>query len=482
MEKPSIKKNFLFRLVFDTVSLIIPIITTPYVARTLGPDGCGIYSYTQANITYFVLFAVLGTYSYGLRTISRNRDNKKEYSKLFWEIELLTVITSIFSMLAFFVFYLFVNEYNMYYLVLSMLIVSALLDISWFYTGLERIGYITGVNIVIKTIGMISIFAFVKDSNDLFVYFLINSLMQVLSNLAMWIFTPKFLVKVSIRELHIFRHFKDTLIFFIPTIAISIYTVLDKTLIGVITKETSQNGYYDKATQLINIIKTFVFSSMGMIMGARTSYLFAENKLQEVKDKINLTMDYIVFLAIGCGFGILAVSDTFIPLFLGDKFEGSISLLKLMTPLIFIVGISNCLGSLYYSPVGKRRISARFIIIGSITNLLFNLLLIPRFGATGATVGTIIAESVISVLYLSFCDKYFTYKQLLLISYKKVIAGVLMFGIVFLIGLIPSNAYVVTILQIVLGGTAYTLLLVLFRDSIVKISFGLIKNTFKRPS
>ena len=363
-----------------------------------------------------------------------------------------------------------------------MLIFSALLDISWFFTGLERIGYITGVNIVIKTIGMVSIFAFVKDSNDLFVFCLINSLMQVLSNLSMWIFAPKFLVKVPIRELHIFRHFKETLIFFVPTIAISIYTVLDKTLIGLITKETSQNGYYDKATQLISIVKTFVFSSMGMIMGARTSYLFAANKLQEVKDKIRLTMDYIIFLAIGCGFGILAVSDNFIPLFLGDKFEGSISLLKLMTPLVYIVGISNCLGSLYYSPVGKRRISARFIIIGSITNLFFNLLLIPRFGATGATLGTIIAESVISILYLSFCDKFFTYQQLLLLSYKKVIAGLLMFGFVYLIGLIPSNAYLVTILQIVLGGTAYTLILVLLRDSIVKISFDLIKNILKRPS
>ena len=170
----------------------------------------------------------------------------------------------------------------------------------------------TSANILIKILGTICIFLFVKSPDDLTIYILINVSIQVVSNLSMWLFIPQYLVRVSFKELQIFRHLKETLIFFIPTIAISIYTVLDKTLIGLITHETAQNGYYDNATQIIGGVKAVVYVSIGMVMSARTSYLFAQHKTQEVKDKIQLTMNYIMFLALGCGFGILAVADNFV--------------------------------------------------------------------------------------------------------------------------------------------------------------------------
>ena len=384
------------------VAVLIPFVTMPYVTRVLGPENCGIYSYTHANVTYFVLLSVLGTSGYGIRTIARNRENRNLYSKLFWEIELLTVVSSMVALLGFVFFYQLVDEYKYYYLILGILIVSARLDISWFYTGLEHIGFMTSVNLIVKIAGAASIFIFVRKSEDLPIYFLINVLVHFVGNLSMWIFVPRYLNKVPIKELHIFRHLKETIIFFIPTIAISIYTVLDKTLIGLITHEATQNGYYDNATQIINGVKVMTFASIGTVVGSRTSFLFAENKTKEIKDKINLTMSYIMFLGLGSGLGILAIADGFVPIFLGERFEGAIPLLKLMTPLIAIIGISNCLGSLYYNPVGKRKTSACFIIIGAITNLLFNLILIPSFGAVGATIGSIIAEITISTLYICF--------------------------------------------------------------------------------
>ncbi len=468
MERPNLKNNFIFRLLYDMVTVVLPFITMPYVTRVLGPDGCGIYSYTHANVTYFVLFAVLGTSGYGIRTISRNRDNRNTYSTIFWEIEMLTICSSLIALAGFFCFFLFLEQYRTYYLILSIFIVSALLDISWFFTGLEQLSYMTCVFVTVKVLGTISIFVFVRSSDDLLVYFIINASVQFLSNLSMWIFAHKFLVRIPMKELHIFRHLKETLIFFIPTIAISIYTVLDKTLIGLITQETAQNGFYDNATQVINGVKTLVYVSIGFVMGARTSYLFANNRTKEVKEKIELSMNYIMFLAIGFGFGILGVASNFVPLFLGKKFAGAIPLLKLMTPLIAIVGISNCLGSLYYNPVGKRKTSAGFIIIGALSNLLCNLILIPHYGARGATIGTIIAESVISLLYLFFCDRFFSLKQLFLISYRKLFAGGLMLLEVIMIGKWSFNPYVVTLCQIIVGGVTYIVLLFILRDPIIQ--------------
>ena len=138
MNRPSLKINYIFRVIYDVVAVLIPFVTMPYVTRVLGPENCGIYSYTHANVTYFVLLSVLGTSGYGIRTIARNRENRNLYSKLFWEIELLTVVSSMVALLGFVFFYQLVDEYKYYYLILGILIVSALLDISWFYTGLER--------------------------------------------------------------------------------------------------------------------------------------------------------------------------------------------------------------------------------------------------------------------------------------------------------------------------------------------------------
>lgn len=479
MNKPSLKINYAFRTLYDAVAVLLPFVTMPYVTRVLGPDNCGIYSFTHANVTYFVLLATLGTTGYGIRTISRNRNNKFEYSKLFWEIELLTVVSSVISIIGFFVFYSLVSEYKNYYLILSLLIISAMLDISWLFTGLEHIGVMSSVNVVIKIIGATSIFLFVKSPDDLIIYFHINVLVIFASNLSMWIIAPRYLIRIPFKELKVFRHIKETLIFFIPTIAISIYTVLDKTLIGLITHETSQNGYYDNATQLIGGVKVLVYTSIGYVMGARTSFLFAENKIEEVKEKIDLSMNYIMFLAIGSGLGILSVADNFVPLFLGEKFVGAVPILKLMTPLIAIIGISNCLGSLYYSPVGKRKTSAGFIVIGSITNLVLNLILIPRFGAAGATVGSIIAESTISILYLSFCDNFFTFKKLFLIVYKKIIAGIIMVGVIYIVGSIPISKGIVTAIQILLGGLSYIFFLIIFKDNIVISFLCIVSNRIK---
>ena len=130
MDRPNLKRNYIFRTLYDAMAVLIPFITMPYVTRVLNPEGCGIYSFTHANITYFVLFSVLGTAGYGVRTIARNRDNIVTRSKLFWEIELLTVVSSMISLIAFFIFFYNVNEYKTYYLILSGFIISALLDSS----------------------------------------------------------------------------------------------------------------------------------------------------------------------------------------------------------------------------------------------------------------------------------------------------------------------------------------------------------------
>ena len=481
MEQPSIKKNVSLKILYELLAIATPLITAPYVSRILGADGVGIYSYAHSCISYFTMFAVLGTNNYGMREIARCRNNKEEYSRKFWEIELLTVCTSTICIIAWLVLTVFSGSYRPYFIALVPMLFAAMFDISWFYTGHERIGYTVFWNAVCKIAGLICIFSFIRTRNDLVLYLFLNSAILMLGNLSMWVFLPKMLVKIDARTLNIRQHFKETLVYFIPTIATSIYTILDKTLIGVITNDSYQNGYYEQATKIINISKTVCFFALNSVMGARISFLFAENRIDEIKARINNSLNLISFLSFGAMFGIIAIADEFVPLFFGKGYEPVVNLLIIMSPLIPIIGISNCIGTHYYAPVGKTKIASYYMIAGSACNLILNIALIPKFGATGAVIGSIGAELIITILFVHFDDRYVTWKDLFLVSWKKIFAGTIMIlGIELLKNLIDVTGIAGLFLKVLFGAILYMLVLFILRDEATKQAVNIIHERGRR--
>jgi O-antigen/teichoic acid export membrane protein len=227
------------------------------------------------------MFAALGTVSYGSREIARNRKDRPLRSKLFWEIELMTVLTSTVSIIAFIAFIASRDRYQIYYIPQVMAILAVMFDISWFFTGIEEFRYIVTKNAVFKLLGAVMIFALVHKPEDLLIYIIILSASTMLGNMSMWIHMPRFLDSVDFRTLKIRRHLKETLVYFIPSVATSVYTVLDKTLIGEITRDEAENGYYESVVQIINIMKALTFTALNSVLGARISYLFAEKKYDE---------------------------------------------------------------------------------------------------------------------------------------------------------------------------------------------------------
>ena len=466
---PSIRRNFVYKLLYEILALAAPLITAPYVSRVLGAEGVGIYSYSQSCIAYFTMFAVLGTNIYGMREIARCRDDKTVYSKTFWEIEILTVITSTVCVILWVGITIQSTEYKPYFLALVPTLFASMFDISWFYTGQEAVGYTVFWNAICKIAGVVLIFSFIKSKDDVVAYIMLNSLILMFGNLSMWIFLPKFLVRVSVKSLRIWHHFKETLIYFIPTIATSIYTVLDKTLIGLITNDAYQNGFYEQATKIINIAKTASFVALNSVMGARLAYLFAENKIEEAKSKIKTAMNMILLLTIGSMFGVVAIASDFVPVFFGEGYEPVIDLLYLMAPLIVIIGISNCIGTQYYTPIGKTKIASLYMIAGSVVNLILNILFIPVLGAKGAVIGSIGAEAVITMLFVHFDERYITWKYLLMIGYKKVIAGLLMLLMIRTMSLnLNLSGIVLVCVQVIVGILTYFLMLLLLRDSVIQ--------------
>ncbi|MGN0379021.1 MAG: flippase [Butyrivibrio sp.] len=480
MKAHSIKKNFMLSTAYQLLLMFTPLITTPYVSRVLGAEGVGIYSYTLSVQTYFALFAALGVDSYGTREIARNRDCEEKRSRLFWEIELLTVVTSLVCIAVWGIVVALSGRYKVFYRILTLNIIAVPVNISWFYTGIEQFRHIVVQNSIFKLLGVIAVFAFVKDSEDVAVYMLIMSLATLLANISMWVRVPLYVRKISFKSLDIKKHFRETIVYFIPTIATSIYTVLDKTLLGLIVKSDRENGYYEQASKIVNMMKAVTFTALNNVLGARISYLFAGEKYDEIKERIKFSMDYIFFMGIGICFGLTGVAPVLVPLLLGPGYDRVVTLIRLLSPIVLIVGVSSCLGMQYYNPVGLRKRSAGYIIAGSAVNLVLNLLLIPRYAGYGAAVASIAAETVIMVLYLRNCSGFMTAGICAGLAWKKLIAGILMAVLVIMTGRIVKNRIAAAVCQVTAGVLFYTGLLFLMRDSFVTAAAERLRYKFIR--
>lgn len=471
----SIKKNYIYNTSYQILSLVTPLITAPYISRVLGANGVGIYSYTNSIVTYFTLFAALGTASYGQREIAMHRDDPEVSSRLFWEIELLSLTTTAVSLIIWMIWIWNSAQYTAIYGVLTLSVFAVAFDISWYFGGFEKFKYIVIRNTLVKFTGIVLLFWLVKRETDVLIYIGIMSLTGLLGNISMWTYLPKLLTKVEFKTLHPFKiHLRQTFAYFIPTVATSVYTVLDKTMIGVLTNSEELNGYYEQATKIIRMVESLLFS-LNTVMVSRQSYLFAEGKTEEIKDKINKSFEFLFALAVPFMFGIWGAAENFVPWFFGKDYKPVVTLLCLMSPLPLVICISNIMGAQYLTPSGQRARSSKGIIAGAMTNFALNLILIYKYGANGATIASLVAECVISAIYVHMSKDFISGKKIWRAIWKKLIAGYVMFGVVWFLGKGYQGNIGISIIQVILGAIVYGIMLIVLKDQVVYDALKIIK-------
>ena len=369
---------------------------------------------------------------------------------------------------------LMADRYRVFYGVLTMTLIAVAFDISWFFGGLEQYGLITLRNIAIKLMGILGMFLFVKERNDLLLYVTMLAATGLLGNVSMWGCLRGVVEPPQWRELRPFLHLRETMVYFIPTIATSVYTILDKTMLGWYTgNDKTQNGYYEYATGFVNMAKILILS-FNAVMSARMSYLFGLGKKEEIGRRIGESMDFVLLLAMPLMFGLAAVAGRFIPWFLGDGYRPVVRLLYVCAPLVLIVGLSDCMGSQILTPGGKRAESGRVIVAGAVLNGILNMLLIRKFQATGAAAASLAAECFITGLYLWLSREYVLPEMLFRYGWKRLAgAAVMAAGVRFAgeaLAFLPGPF--VTALQVVVGAVIYGLVLLILRDSLVTGRLG----------
>lgn len=477
--KKSITKNYIYNLIYQMLVLVLPLITTPYISRTLGVENVGIYSYTISIATYFILFGTLGISMYGQREIAYAQENKKEITKIFWEIIILRFFTMFVSIVLFYIFYVNGQTYQVYYKVLILELVATCFDISWFFQGLEEFKKTVLRNVIIKIISVISIFTFVKTKNDLIIYFIIYVLSNLLGNLSLWFYLPKYLDKINIKDLNIAKHIRPTISLFIPQIAIQIYTVLDKTMLGKILGDMTEVGNYEQSQKIIKMSLT-VITSLGTVVSPRIANTIANDKKDEVKNYLSNSFNFVWFLGIPIMFGIMAVAYRLVPWFLGEEFTKSIYILIIGAPIVMAIGLNNVSGVQYLIAAKKQNVFTKSVVIGAIFNFVLNLILIPFLKAVGAIISSVLAETLILLVQLTYIKKEMSLKMVYKNSMKYLISGLIMFLITFTIGIYMRPTIVTTIIQVIVGVIIYGMSLIILKDKFLYEIINKIKNKLMR--
>lgn len=476
MAKKSVAKNYIYNLIYQLLTIILPLITTPYLSRVLGAEPIGIYGYTLSIVTYFVLFGSLGIAMYGQREIAYVQNDKNKRSLVFWEIITVRTISLIVAMLFFYLVFCIKGEYAIYYRIFILYIVSNALDISWLLQGLEEFKKTVIRNIIVKTLSIALIFLCIKTPSDLWKYILIYVIAELLGNATMWMYLPKYIEKVKLKTLNLKKHIKPALILFIPQIATQIYTVLDKTMVGALTNDMNEVGFYEQAQKSVKSALT-ILTAYGTVMASRISNYYAQKQKDEIEYSIKNSFKLICFLGIPIVFGMIGIAKKFVPWFYGQGYEKVITLIITTSPIILFIGLSNIGGIQYLVPTGKQKEFTKSVTIGAISNVIFNIILIKFFKSTGAAIASVISEIVVCVVQYPYIKDIVNIKDILKISYKYFISGIIMLISIFMLQNQLSVSILNTVIEIIVGMIIYIAILIVIKDEYL---IKQIKGVFKQ--
>lgn len=454
-------KNLLFQTAYQILNTCLPLITAPYLARTLGANQLGVFSYTSSVVAYFSLFAMLGTVNYGTRSIASFVENREKRSISFWEIYEMQVMVTLCSIVLYFLYYFFVCKDNhLIVLIQSLTLVGCLLDINWLFFGCEQFKTTVTRNFFVRMATVVCILLFVKKEDDLWIYTLIMLLGTVISNGILWLYVSRLIDFKIIGLKKILKHVKPNLILFVPILAMSVYHVMDRTMMGLLSTY-EQSGYYYNADKIINI-PLGILNGVGTVMLPRMTALFEQKADKEAIKLFLLSIEGIIAVGTAITFGISAISPEFTPWFFGAGYEPCILLIVMLSPALLIKGISNTVRTQYLIPLHKEHILTKSVIYGALINLVINILLIPKFGAIGAVIGTVAAELGACVVQLNAICKELYFGKNLIASVIYVLAGLVMLVVVRLISLLPIGGCMLLIIETLAGALTYSVICLTF--------------------
>ncbi|MBP8959041.1 MAG: flippase [Bacteroidales bacterium] len=407
-EKKQLFSNFFSLSVLQAANYLLPLITLPYLVRVLGPEKYGLIAFAQAFVAYFQILTDYGFNLSATREISINRENKEKVSEIFSSVMTikfcLLILSLIIMSVIIFLFAKFRRDSLLYYLTFGMVVGQVLFPV-WFFQGMERMKYITYLNIGAKLFFTILIFVFIHQASDYIYVPLINSLGFIVAGIfGIWVVFKEFKINFKVPSLTELQHqLKEGWHIFISTIAISFYTVSNTFILGLFTNNTIV-GYYSGAEKIIKAFQG-LFTPVSQTIYPYISKLANESKEKAIKFIREVTM-YVGGVTFVFSLAIFLLGDVIVNILLGEQYESSIVVLKILAFLPFIVGLSNIFGIQTMLTFDYKRAFSNILIIASIVDLLLAIILVPIYQHIGISFAALITEIFVTVtMYIYLRNK-----------------------------------------------------------------------------
>lgn len=466
-------KNFFYNGTYNLLLVIIPVITMPYLTRTMGKTALGIDGYVVSIVSLVKLFGALGINLYSNREIAYHRDDKEKLTKTYYEIQkirwsLCIIVVALYLLVA------SRTEYKVYFLIQTFTIIGYFIDITWVYVGREDMKLPVIRNVIVKLVQTALIFILIKSPDDLALYVWISAVGTFLSAVCMYTQVGKLVGKYNPKELEIRKHIKPILALFLPQAASSIYVQFDRTMIGMLSEDIGYVSIYDYAENLVKLPIYFI-SALSLAMAPRVSNEFAKNNMESSGKLLKGELKYIFLFIFPLMLGMIAIANNLVIWFLGEAYEESALVIMVLAPIIFAKAMGEVFGTQLMVSVNETKGMTIAFSCGAVCNLIANAILIPKYNAAGAAIGTVIAELMVVCIEYQYAKKYIGKLGVAGALPKKLIAAAIMFAVVW-----PMNALAVgfgtMVLQIGVGAIVYFVILLALRDSELYSILSMIKN------
>ena len=445
-------KNYLYNLSYQILTIILPIITVPYVTRIFTSDDLGNYGFYNSIVSYFSLFAMLGIGVYGTKQIAAASD----VSSTFWNIYVIQLIASLLALSVYLIAFFSIPQMGgVIPLILGIVLFAKMIDISWLFSGKEDFKKITIRNIVVRLIGVISIFTFVKSSEDLYLYVFLIVIFDFLGQFVMWVPARKFIKRPSFNTNTIKKNLHPIVLLFLPQVAISLYAILDRTLLGLLGSY-SDVGVYEQGQKLTSILLTVV-SSLGAVMLPRVANLLSERRDQEAQNMVKFSFILYNLIIFPMMFGLVAINEVFVKLFLGQNFQDVKYVLYVLVFNIMFVGWTNILGFQVLVVRNKNKEFMLSTTIPAFVSVAVNIAVIPFFGYIGASITSVVVEILVFAIQWYYSRNIINKNLLFNKDLAKIIcSSLVMFGAVMLCKMtLGLDGIIGLIIYLAVGGISY---------------------------
>lgn len=477
-----LKNKLAYQTVFSAVQVLLPLISYPYITRVLGPANLGKINYVDFLVQLFVIFASFGVPFYGVREVARVRDDKEKRSILVQELSVLLFLLSIISSVVFIITVYSGWADNSFIYVLGICnILFNTFSYEWYAHGMEAFRFIAIRSFIIRLCMLIAFFVFVKTSNDYPVYYLIFTigfLLISVTNISKAVKENKFINQ----PLNYRRHLKPLWHFFLTSSAISIYIYFDTIILKQITQSNEAVGYYTMPLKIVKVCQ-MVLLSAGLVLLPRLSYLAGADNVDAVKKYLSKFFNLIITAGLPVCAGMLLLAPEIISVIAGESFLPATPVLRILSFLPFIIGLSNLFAFQVLVPFQKENKFLTAVVIGCIISVSLNLLLIPRLSEQGAAITNITTEIFITIITGVYAVKVVQFSISIQSVIQTIACVVLFIPVTFLAKYLFAAPLTVLCFCIAACGLMYFCLqYFVFKNQIIKEAFQYLSSIFNNKS